>query len=58
MNISSAPAKRSSYPFSVVLILLVHLALGYMIYQEAAQPTNANTSTTISTPQPEKTVVP
>ncbi len=60
MNTSSAPAKRSSYPFSVVLILLAHLALGYYIYQQVAQPadTNTTTSKSISRPQPEKTAIP
>ena len=41
MNTLSTPAKRSSYPFSVVLILLAHLVLGYMIYQQVAQPDRA-----------------
>lgn len=60
MNTLSAPAKRSSYPFSVVLILLVHLALGYFIYQQVVQPADANTNTSkaISRPQPEKTAIP
>lgn len=26
--------KRSKYPFTAILILLVHLGLGYMIYQQ------------------------
>lgn len=34
---SSAP-KRSGYPLSAILILLVHLGLGYAIYQYVANP--------------------
>jgi len=30
--------KRSGYPLSALLILLVHLGLGYAIYQYATQP--------------------
>ena len=60
MNTSSAPAKRSNYPFSVVLILLVHLVLGYMIYQKVVHPAGATSaeSKTIAAHQPEKTAIP
>jgi hypothetical protein len=34
---TSAP-KRSGYPFSALLILVLHLGLGYAIYQYAIKP--------------------
>lgn len=60
MNTTSTSAKRSNYPFSAVLILIVHLALGYMIYQKVvAKPagTNATELKAISS-QPEKPAIP
>ncbi|TNE65532.1 MAG: hypothetical protein EP344_02945 [Bacteroidetes bacterium] len=38
MHRTSSPSKRSNYPLTAVLILLVHLGLGYMIYQEVMKP--------------------
>lgn len=60
MNTLSTPAKRSSYPFSVVLILLAHLVLGYMIYQQVAQPDRVNptASKTIVSQKPAKPAIP
>jgi hypothetical protein len=42
MQRTDYPTKRSNYPFTAMLILLVHLGLGYYIYQHVTQP---NTST-------------
>jgi hypothetical protein len=45
MQTTPAPAKRSNYPFSVVLILILHLALGYVIYNKVTQTAGSNHST-------------
>lgn len=34
---TNAP-KRSKYPLTAVFILLVHLGLGYMVYQQVIHP--------------------
>lgn len=38
MQRTDSTPKRSNYPFTVILILLVHLGLGYALYQKVAQP--------------------
>ena len=49
MQTTLAPAKRTQYPLSVVLILIVHLALGYLMYQKIAQPAPDQTHTETNT---------
>lgn len=60
MQTTMAPAKRSNYPFSVVLILILHLALGYVIYNKVVDHTASNNGTELkqSTPQQGETVMP
>lgn len=60
MQTTMAPAKRSNYPFSVVLILILHLALGYVIYNKVAAHTANNNGTELkqTTPQQGETVIP
>lgn len=51
---ASAP-KRSGYPLSAILILIVHLGLGYVLYQYVAKPAPAASTsepTTIATSTP------
>ncbi len=38
MQRTDSPSKRSNYPLTAVFILLVHLVLGYVIYQQVMQP--------------------
>ncbi len=45
MQTTHSPAKRSQYPFSVLLILLVHLGLGYYVYQQMTQATAEKSGT-------------
>lgn len=60
MQTTMAPAKRSNYPFSVVLILILHLALGYVIYNKVVAHTASNNGTELkqTTPQQGETVTP
>lgn len=60
MQTSMAPAKRSNYPFSVVLILFLHLALGYVIYNKVVAHTAGNNGTELKQPtqQQEETATP
>lgn len=45
MQRTDYPAKRSNYPFTALLILLVHLGLGYYIYQQVTQPSKGTAGT-------------
>lgn len=60
MQTSMVPAKRSNYPFSVALILAVHLILGYMMYQKVTQTTTASNGTELkqTTKQQGETAIP
>lgn len=58
MQTTPAPAKRSNYPFSVVLILILHLALGYVIYNKVTQTAGSNGTEMKQTTQQGETVLP
>ena len=58
MNTVIAPAKRSNYPVTVALVILVHLGLGYMIYQEVAKPGAITTELKKNNPEQAKPAVP
>ena len=49
MQRTMSPAKRSNYPFTVALILLVHLGLGYAIYRQAIHPAKSADGTELKT---------
>ena len=49
MQHTTASPKRSKYPRTAVFILLVHLGLGYMIYQEVIRPNNGTEQKAIQT---------
>ncbi|MBK6932586.1 MAG: hypothetical protein IPH12_17695 [Saprospirales bacterium] len=55
MQRTISPAKRSNYPFTAILILLVHLGLGYVIYQQVIQPKNGVDGTELKAIQPQET---
>lgn len=58
MQTTPAPAKRSNYPFSVVLILILHLALGYVIYNKVTQTTDNNGTEMKQTTKQGETAIP
>ncbi len=60
MQTSLAPAKRSNYPVSVVLIVILHLALGYVIYNKVAPTAGNNNGIELkqTTQQQGETVIP
>ena len=60
MQTSLAPAKRSNYPVSVVLIVVLHLALGYVIYNKVAHTAGNNNGIELkqTTQQQGETVIP
>ncbi|MCC6460623.1 MAG: hypothetical protein IT260_09155 [Saprospiraceae bacterium] len=60
MQTTLPPAKRTQYPLSVLLIVVVHLALGYLMYQKITQPNPGATQTEANAiaAQPETPAVP